>query len=47
MFYSGETVNICQKAVEVLHHAIIMQLKSAGFIKPAHIPKMYSRSHVS
>ena len=25
----------------------IMQLKFAGFIKPAHIPKMYSRSHVS
>ena len=22
-------------------------IKSAGFIKPAHIPKMYSRSHVS
>ena len=35
------------KIVEVLHYAIIMQLKSAGFIKPAHIPKMYSRSHVS
>ena len=41
--HSGEKVNICQKAVEVLH----LQSKSAGFIKPAHIPKMYIRSRVS
>ena len=41
--YFGEKADICQAAVEVLHHAI----KSARFITPTHIPKMYSRNHVS
>ena len=41
--YSGETVKTCQKQWKYC----IMQGKSAGFIKPAHVRKMYSRSHVS